>query len=174
MGQAAEELEQTEVTEPTEPKKRTPRAPAINMARFAEAGYARNVFVVTAVEGTTIEQICDQAYWQHVAHMLKPADRIEVLDETMSYFIELIVLAQDRLWAHVGILQHIDLRPFHGQDIPIAEVDYEVKYAGTHVKWRVLYKGDKLKDGFATEGLARRWVSNHIASRSRSVPSKED
>lgn len=144
-----------------------PQPPAITMSRFSEAGYSRNIFCVTAEPSTSIEEILHQKYWQHVAHMLKAGDRIEVMDDKMSYFLELVVIGAERLWAHVGVLRKIDLTSFRGQEIPVDENLYRIEHAGSHHKWRVLYEGEVMKDGFETEGLARRWASNHSDARTR-------
>lgn len=153
--------------EPTLATEKEKAVPPLSPARIEEAGYNRNVFCVTAAEGLSPEEICDQNYWQHVSQMLKPGDHIEVVDETYQFYLELIVLAADRLWAHVAIINEVDLSPFHGQDIKIDARHYEVKFAGAHYKWRVFYKKDIIKQGFATEGLARRWAVNHAAALER-------
>jgi len=160
MAEAAENMDP--VTEDPQEKK---AVKPVNMGRFREAQYSRNIFTVTVEPGVTVEDVCEQGFWQHIGAMLKAGDRIEVMDDMMSYYAELIVIAADRLWAQVGVIREIDLTTFQGGEIPIPEQHYEVNFAGLTVKWRELYKGNVMKDGFETEGLARRWCSNHAAAQ---------
>ena len=164
MGDPAQQIEEQAPEATAEEARKTP---PLAPARFRQAEYARNVFEVNCPSGTTLEDLIEQNYWQHVAHMLKQKDRIEVTDDTLTFYIELMVLAADRLWAHVAVVHEVDLLPFHGQDIPIDERHYKVEFAGAHHKYRVLYKGEMIKEGFATEALARRWASNHATALKR-------
>ena len=163
MAEAAESLPQDEAVQ--EPKQ--PKTPPIALSRVKQAEYDRNLWCVTVPIGTTPEQFLDQTYWQHVASLFKPRDRLEIMDDKMSFYCQAIVLAQDKLWCHLAPIAFVDLMKFHGQDIPIEEKDYSVDFAGSVHKHRVLYKGEVLKEGFETEGLARRWAANHTAARKR-------
>lgn len=156
-----------EAAEKIVPETDKKRRPAITAARFKEAGYHRNIFCVTVEPGTTIEDITGLKFWEHVAHMLKAGDRIEVMDDSMSFYLELVVIGAERLWAQVYPLRFTDLTKAHEFIRPQSMDLYKVEHAGSHHKWRVMYDGEEMKDGFETEGLARRWASNHSAAQQR-------
>lgn len=144
----------------------------INLSRFKQAEHTRNLFTVTVEAGVRPQAVMQQEFWQHVGHLLRRGDRLEVMDDMMSFYMEIIVLASDRLWAHVAPvnmhgdgLYYTDLAKWQGRETPIPENLYKVDFAGLTKKWRVLYKGSLMKDEFETEGLARRWAAAHAAAQ---------
>lgn len=135
-----------------------------------DADYGRTIHSIIPEYGTPIEALLDPSYWAHVANFLKPWDRIEVQAEDGSYYAELMVKASGKLYANVELLVKYDLHAIIPGAMETAPTGYHVKYRGTLQKWCVLrdevtkdgkvnVAKDVLKDGFAEEAEARRWMS---------------
>ena len=90
--------------QPDKKKKEHKMIPLVE-ARFELGEQKRNIFVAIVELTTERRDLHNEDYWQHVAVMLKPMDRIEVYCEDGSWYCELMVRAADRLWAQVAELQ---------------------------------------------------------------------
>jgi len=115
--------------------------------------------------GTTPEDCMKESYWQHVAPRLRPGDEIVAMPDNMAWKLVLHVLGAGRLFAHVVKEELYELAPLEAA-IKLPSI-YEVKFTGTHHKWAVIRESKPLKDGFETEGLARRYAANHEAAVQR-------
>lgn len=124
-----------------------------------------NRWRVDAPMGTTPEDCMDESFWQHVAMKLRVGDEIVVMPDNMAWKLILHVVGAGRLYAHVAKQELYELAPLE-QAIKLPSI-YEVKFQGTHHKWAVIRSGEPLKDGFETEGLARRYAQNHEAAVQR-------
>ena len=115
--------------------------------------------------GVTPKDCLDESFWRHVATKFRPGDEIVCLPDNMAWKLVLHVVGAGRLYAHVVQEELYELAPLEAT-IKLPSI-YEVKFQGTHHKWAVI-RGDKpLKDGFETEGLARRYAQNHEAAVQR-------
>lgn len=136
--------------------------------RLREAEAERHVWTHTVPAGITFEEVQRPDYWSHVANLLRPCSRIEVLSEDMSWFAELIVLDADRLWAKVAPLRFVELA---SKDVPaeIAASGYEVAYKGPEKKHCVIRLSDKaiVQEGIAKKVDAEAWITQHLQTIAR-------
>lgn len=115
--------------------------------------------------GTTPEDCMSESYWQHVASRFRPGDEIVCMPDNMAWKLVLHVVGAGRLYAHTVKEELYELAPLEAA-ITLPSI-YEVKYTGTHHKWAVIRESKPLKDGFETEGLARRYAQNHESAVKR-------
>jgi hypothetical protein len=115
--------------------------------------------------GVTPEDCLDESFWRHVATKFRPGDEIVVLPDNMEWKLVLHVVGAGRLYAHVVKEELYKLAPLE-QAVHLPSI-YEVSFKGTHHKWAVVRGGKPLKDGFETEGLARRYAQNHESAVER-------
>ncbi len=115
--------------------------------------------------GTTPMDCMKESYWQHVAVKFRPGDEIVCMPDNMAWKLVLHVVGAGRLYAHVVQEELYELAPLE-QAVILPSI-YEVKYTGTHHKWAVIRESKPLKDGFETEGLARRYAQNHESAVQR-------
>lgn len=156
----AEKLE-----EPVEAEDKTAKVSPATVGRFEEEAQANIRWRMNVPIGITPEDCMDEAYWTHIGIRLTPGDEIRVLPDDMRWELLLQVIDAGRSFAHVQKKQ------FYQYDAkgsrPKIASNYKVEFAGTTKKHRVLRDGEELKDGFATESLAQRWLTNHIAAIDR-------
>jgi hypothetical protein len=130
-----------------------------NLNRFGLQDEHNQVWRMNVPHKTVPEQCLEQEFWQHVSSYLRPGDEIVVMADDMAWKMRLHVINAAHNWAQVS------QDSFHSyatrdqmESVPSI---YAVRYAGTTHKWQVLRKGELLKEGLATEALARRAVSMH-------------
>lgn len=142
--------------------KKVEKIPQLNPARMQLAEHKRNVWDVTVEQNVSIPMMEDVQFWAHVAEKLKPKDKIEVTDDEMSFYMELIVISADRGWAKVKRLNYVSL--LSDNDIP-EEVDtgYTTKWRGPYFKWCVMRKSDNsvIKDGMDRDE-AKLWMDEYL------------
>lgn len=129
--------------------------------RFKSADYVRQSYHVTPRLEDTPEALLDPKYWVHVSSKLKAGDRIEVLPETREWYAEAIVIDSGTWGAKLAyVLGPVKLANEATVDAP---EDYDVKWAGPNVKFRVIRKSDNrvLKDGCQTKEEAASWIKSH-------------
>ena len=145
---------------PTEPGRRKDPL-QLGAERVTQAEYSRNLWVATAVFGTTIQDVRDEAYFAHVASKLKPYDRIEVRTDDGSWFAELLVTETGRNWARTYLLS---LHKLTTSDIArtMSIPTLEVVWKGPHLLFCVIRKSDKeiLQDKCTSEAQAYAWIRN--------------
>jgi hypothetical protein len=124
------------------------------------AEFRRTTYSVVTEGGTTVDEILRPEYWSHVARKLKPYDKIEVLAEEGTFYLELLVLRVLTGAVVVKLLNHAELEssPAAGDEDP----DIEIKYSGPIKKYRVTRKSDGkvLAEGeeVATRQMAEQFV----------------
>lgn len=139
------------------------RAVMLNPERIQLAEFARNDWVVNAQEGTAQDDVLKSEYWTHIASQMKPFDRVEVRLETGEWIMELVVLACERGWAKVKLLQKYELEE------PVASMERQsefiVKWRGPQHKHSVVRKADSavIQAGFDSAETARMWMIDHEA-----------
>lgn len=136
----------------------------LQTTRFESAEHQRNLWVAVPEHGTPFEAVLTPAYWAHVSARMRPWDRIEVTPEDGSYFAELLVQDAGRLYAKVAVLQNVKLELVEVRMGEDGSSDYEVKWAGSVKKWRVMRKSDRaeLRDRFPTQAEALTWVQQYV------------
>lgn len=160
MSAVAEEIK---TEQPAEAEK-SPAKPILDSRMGLEVEKS-NRWRVDVPEGVTPQDCIDQNFWQHVAMKLRPGDEIVCMPDNMAWKLVLHVVGAGRLYAHVVQQSLFELAPLE-QTIRLPSI-YEVKYTGTHHKWAVIRESAPLKDGFETEGLARRYAANHESAVNR-------
>lgn len=142
-----------------------PKAPALSVPRFGLADETRNIWRCSVSDDIHPEQVLDEGFWANVANMLQPGDTIQVLSDSYRWRFDLFVVANGNTWAQVARLAFYDLKPARPHEALPSK--YQVQFAGAHHRWRVIREGEPLKDGFASEALARKWAANHEAAVAR-------
>lgn len=137
--------------------------PGIN--RFGLQAEHNQTWRMNVSHKTVPEQCLEQDFWQHVAAHLRPGDEIIVQPDDMSWKLRLHVIDAGHNWAQVDKEHFVSFRTKDDME-PVQSV-YAVRFAGTTHKYQVLRKGNMLKEGFATEALARQWAANHQAAVKR-------
>jgi hypothetical protein len=105
--------------------------------------------------------VLDSAYWAHVAMDLSQYSRIEVLEETGAWMLDLVVIATDRTWAKVHLLNRYDLAA--PTEMPVALEKYTIDWKGPVRKFAVIRKADSqiIQEGFGSRGDATAWLAGH-------------
>lgn len=158
-------MAETEVLEkptqkPTQkdPKKKTPFC-RISERMIGQADEVRNFWCVTPPAGTDPKSLENPASWVNLARFLKARDRIEAMPEDGAWTAEYVVLHKSPIGATVFCLNHWDLE---GANVADAS-DFEVKWGGPAVKFRVLRvsDGEVLKSGFDDKEVAAKWMADN-------------
>lgn len=144
---------------------RKPDPPILTADRLKGAEFERVIHTAHPALGHTLEHMLQPAYWAHVAPKLKPWNRIEVHAEDGTYYGELLVLACDRTWARMHVLQWHNLST---QDVSLtealqAEAGYEVKFT-PNSRWCVIRKSDRqlMHKDAQTSDDAKTWLREHL------------
>lgn len=143
---------------------------AMEVSRFRECDYERTVYVATAFEDTTVEDMLDPKYWVHVASKMKPWDRIEARANDGTWWAEFMVLESGRAFARVVLMRQQNLTTTDVAQSQIAAfTDYKVLHRGPHCKWSVIRVSDKhvLHEGEGTKDGAENWLKNHQVAMSK-------
>lgn len=138
----------------------------LSPARFKLAEYERQIYVATAEEGCTPEDLLKPEHWAHVAKDLKPWDRIEARANDGTWFAEYLVLDTSRAWARVRLLgevQHITTADV-AQTQASLQGTYRVEYKGPHSKWCVIRNSDNAmqKEGEGSRDAAETWMKGRL------------
>lgn len=132
--------------------------------RLMLAEHAHQSYVAYPETGTPPDALLDPKYWAHYSVNpntdMKPGDIVLVKPEDGTYFMELIVRAKAAGGVKMAKLRLVELdKSDPGEDLG----DYEVKWSGNRLKWRVIRKSDKreLVNGIETQDAARDWLREH-------------
>lgn len=136
----------------------------LNEMRFYGPGEKQNIWMAYPERGTKIGDLFERGYWAHVARKLRDGDKICMLAEDRSYYVEGIVFMADQNWAFVR--QHGDPIFLEKTAMPTPESDYEIQDGGLQDRWCVIekktgriIKGDgTLQTRFAAEAWLRSWL----------------
>jgi len=130
------------------------RAVVVMPARMQSSEFLRQDWVVTAEEGTLIEDVLDPGYWTHMAAQMEPYARVDVRIDTGEWFLELLVLQVGRNWAKVHVLHKHQLEAFDPEAGTGSRC--EVKWGGPSDKYRVVRKADNeiISKGHSSRGDA--------------------
>lgn len=141
------------------------KATSLSINRFGLQVEHNNCWRANVPHKVTPEQTLDEGFWEHISMHLKPGDEIHVYPDNMAWEQVLHVIGAGNQYAHVAqkVLYTFDER----EDALKVPSKYVVDFMGTTHKWRVVREGRMLKDGFETEGLARRYAANHESAVNR-------
>lgn len=123
----------------------------------------RNIFTATPEAGTPVDVVVKNEYWSHATRLFHPSDRIEVIPEDCSYFVELLVTNVELNRVRVVELRRVVMQESTELQEDLAK-DYEVKWRGNIKRHCVLRKSDKklIKENFATGKEAAQWLSDFV------------
>ena len=123
----------------------------------------RNIFTATPEAGTPIEEVVKSEYWSHATRLFHPSDRIEVIPEDCSYFVELLVTNVELNRVKVIELRRVLLQEQVELSVDLAK-DYEVKWRGNIKRHCVMRKSDKklIKEDFASGKEAAQWLNDFV------------
>lgn len=144
---------------------------AINPQRVALAESAKRHHVVT-VEGTIKypEDLLDPAYWSLIANRMTVGDTIEVRDDAMTYWAELLVLACEPTWAKTMLLREHKLGSTVTKQDQV-KAGYEVEFKGPHLRYCVVRQSDKeiVHKQSQTREQAEDWLRDHLKAMKRAA-----
>lgn len=160
MSEVADKSSKAAAPAPAAPAKA--RAVVVDPQRMQVAEYVRREWVVTAEEGTSVDDIVHPGYWTHMARQLALYDRIEVRIDTGEFLLELLVKSVGPNWAQVAVLHHHDLAGV-AADESDARSELEVLFKGPIRKWSVVRKsdGDILHEKEETKLAASNWAAQY-------------
>ena len=167
--QTAEKIDDTEVDESPAQEAETNEVPdsvkPAGLNRFALAETKRNHYIVHVPHGTKPEICLEPDFWVHVARHLGRGDVVTIEPDDLAW--EMSVKVQDRgaNWAHVKKREFFDYGA--AEIAPEMPSEYKVDWAGQTDRFRVTFKGEVLKKGFATEAFARQYANNHAQALKR-------
>ena len=110
----------------------------------------RQDWVLDVPEEHTTEDLCDPAYWSHVAARFQMFDRIEARSDTCKWVAELMVVQAGRNWARVKLIVVHDTTATKG--VPSTEPKHAVRLRGPK-KWSIVRIKDNvvIQENIATE-----------------------
>lgn len=156
--EAVEERPELTVVEKAEP---------ITMHRMAAEVEVNTVWRMTVKSEVTPEQCMDEAFWCHVSMRMIPGDTLIVKPDDSTWKLVLNVINCGPQFAHVEKESFIELAA-PGSRAALPSI-YTVEHAGPIHKWRFLRDGKNMRDGFATEALARRAAQQHEMAVNRAA-----
>lgn len=127
---------------------------------------ANTTYRVNVTHETTPENCMDEAFWSHVSMQFIIGDTLIVMPDSMEWKLILHVANCGREFAHVVKLELYDLTT--DPSLRAAASRYSTEFAGTTNKWRFKLDGKVLRDGYATESLAKRAAKQHQMAVDRS------
>lgn len=117
------------------------------------AHYVRIHMCAVVPPGTTIEDVTEPTFWVNHAARLKPGAVIEVLSEDNVLDCDLRVIETGPTFAKVRVIRNFVEQATTRKQAPATdEVRHE--YANKIDKWRVVHKGEVIKNGYGTEAEA--------------------
>lgn len=133
------------------------------------------VHFIEAIDGDTVAEITNPAYWSNVAQSLRPNDQIYVRmnDADNNRLLHLFVVDSSRLWAAVRIIGNHDFADEAqialGLHMAEATNDFNVFHKGGTSRWVVERKSDKhiLQKGLPDRGAANTWVTEYQKTLTR-------
>lgn len=132
-------------------------------SRFQQAEHARTVWRVVAEEGTAIEDVLKPMFWAHVAHTMARFDKIEILADDETWFVELIVRDCGRGFAKVALFAKIEFDAADGEKSTTLE-GFTIAWKGPKRRFVVVRDADStlVKEELASKALALAWVQDFV------------
>ncbi len=164
MAETAEVLDQEEVVQEKVEVPESVKPVGVNRVGLAE--HKRNHLHVNVPHGTDHDVCLAPEFYEHFSKMLGRGDIVTIEPDDLSWEMSVRVIDMGSNWAHVKKREFYD----YGGPMEVAPETpkkYKVEWAGQTHKFRVVFNGDVLKHGFATEDLARQYANNHASALKR-------
>jgi hypothetical protein len=137
----------------------------IGTNRFGLRSEKENDYIIHVPHGTDPELCLEPDFYSHIAKHLGRGDVVTIEPDDLAWEMSVKVLDRGHNWANVRPREMFKYGQFEVQsDTPR---DYKIEWAGQTDMFRVVYKGEVLKVGFAVEEFARRFASNHAQALKR-------
>lgn len=131
--------------------------------RMKLAEHARNVHIVSVPVGVTFDDVSVPSYWAHVAHQIKPKDRLELWAEDRSWFADAIVVKASRLEVHIRAVAYLDMDAV-AEPAAARKDGYHVDFGGPVDLYRVIRNGDaRIMTLGLTKPEAEQWIADQVA-----------
>ena len=166
MAKAAEKIDETQEAPAQEPEavEVPEQVKPAGPNRFALAETKRNHYIVHVPHGTNPDDCLEPDFWVHVARHLGRGDIVTVPDD-LAWEMSVKVLDRGHNWANVRPREMFEYGEF--EIVSETPKSYKIEWAGQTDMFRVLFKGEILRKGFATEKLAHQFASNHAQALKR-------
>jgi hypothetical protein len=145
------------------------RIPKLNQSKFRLSEHVSLNYVAQPEYGVTLAQVLDDAYWGHVAALLKAGYTIECMPEGLTWYAKLIVVDAGPVHAKVKVLQFTDLladTPKVEQSPILAQQSLGPKFraerAGAWFRVARVSDGEVMKTGFRSLAAAAAWASENL------------
>jgi hypothetical protein len=140
---------------------------ALATGRFAAPGAVRNTFTVTIPDSVAWAEVLDPAFWRVVAHKLQIGDLVEIRNDGLTLWGEVIVRVAERSTAHVEVaeLRHVALAPVAMAET--AAAGFLARHGGVHDGWTVVRAADGhiMERGIASQSEAHHRIRTGHAIR---------
>ena len=154
--EATQDVEEFEVPEQVKP---------VGLNRFGLAAEKRNHYLVYVPHGTDPETCFQPDFWSHVARHLGRGDVVTIEPDDLAWERSVKIVDRGHNWANAKPRTMFKYGAV--EILPETPTEYKVDWGGKTDMFRVVFKGEVLKKGFATEALARRFASNHAQALKR-------
>lgn len=142
--------------------------PKLEPHRMGLAEHRMNTFAVSAEPNVTKADLLRPDYWSHVARQLRVTDKVLMTTEDGSIYAEMLVIACDRLWAKMHILQWINLQTRDVSETQasaaVQQEDYSIEWKGNQRKHVVIRNSDQqvIHEGDQTKQAAVAWLADYL------------
>lgn len=145
----------------------------LDASNFSQAESIVNEYFATIEQGTTRAEVLKPEFFAHIATKLRPYTEIRVVCEDGSLYARLLVLAAERTWARVHVLEWHDLtvkdvsqsqaESVQTPATPATAARHRVEWKGPHHKWSVIRNADNeyVHEGDNTREDAELWLREH-------------
>lgn len=134
--------------------------------RMKLAEHARQTHLAVVPPDVTLDKALLPEFWTHVAHQVRPRDRIELWAEDRAWMADCVVVSSSRTGVVVKVLARLDLEAMPAVSDRVARSGYHVDYGGGVDLWRVIRDADSM---VMVTGLsqaeAQRWMDEHVAGQ---------
>lgn len=131
---------------------------------FSEANFASTTYMASPEAGIEKKDLLNPEYWAQVAAKLRPDDIIRVIPQDKSFYLELLVTDQTKLWARVVELNYV---PLNAKSIVSTDSVFdriEAKHFGVAGQWKAVRKeGGALvnESSFNSREACEEWIEKH-------------
>jgi hypothetical protein len=137
----------------------------VGVNRFGLASEKRNHYYANVPHGTNPEICLEPEFWVHVARHLGRGDMVTIEPDDLAWEMSVKVLDRGHNWASVRKRMFVKYGTV--EIAPEVPKQHKIEWAGQTDMFRVTYKGEVLRKGFATEILAQQWANNHAQALKR-------